>query len=254
MGHNGSKEYKSLPLKSDNLSDTTKVIPKVEYKQQICNVCNNKYNIEGKNENFIIYGFAGSCRTCDIKVGGSHDQTLEKDYSIMTKCFCCKRLIDCKRHLLVRDINICNSCLLHYSSDKEQKVCFKSPNKICDVCKKHNIVKGACVYTEAIEMEYCLFCLIKHGATRKQLITTSCFTMDYPDNLNPLICTKPILTAGAKYDEWSCFDDTCLHVACNNCKEKHRFLCKMKIYQNRIDMCSTCWTNFNKTNKNEKNS
>ena len=190
--------------------------------------------------------YVGVCQTCDIKNGARYESVLNTKYTVETKCEDCRRFTNCCKYTVFWGLaGVCNACFDNYLSDNEPKICFKAPNTKCDVCHKQPSVKQKCYYTEPIEKEFCVSCLIKRGATRKQLIRAIPDSTDATE-FRPLAADSKH-NLHFPYDQWTCTDEKCSHPICRKCKEKHTLLCKMTVYENRVDMCSDCWINFNKT-------
>ena len=276
MGNNDSKsgiDYKTMLIKSDsvlmstqmntehkidnkdtnqNIKDdykvTSNVVKDVNPQKLTCRICRNTYMVDNIKKHKIAYKFVGVCQTCDIKNGTTYESTLNTKYSNKTRCEDCSRITDCCAYTEFKSTYICSSCVTMYLSDNNPKICLKGADKQCSVCKNHESIKDKCFYTEPTQKEFCLRCLIKKGMTKKQLIASNPEKIDSM-YFDPLELDEKYAISGVKYDEWKCIDPSsgkCNHPKCSNCRGKHRFLCRMTVYENRVDMCSECWINFNK--------
>lgn len=284
MGHNQSKinsKQNPVAIRSDTIAEspispTSLNIPAVsnddlnnqqmtncspphqEAKELTCNICWERYMSNEKDKYVVAYTYVGVCQTCDIKNGTSYEHVKETNYKFHTKCEDCKRLTQCCSYAVFRTLTgLCNNCMDSYASDNEPKICFKGINRTCDVCKKNPSLKDKCYYTEPNDQNFCIKCLVLHKATRKQLIANIHRDKITVNLFHPLALHDKYKLIST-YNEWTCTDANCNHPACNWCKEKHTILCKMTVYDNRVDMCQACWINFNKTTavsqKDEKQS
>lgn len=219
-----------------------------------CIICKKDHIGFTEEKYCVITGYTGRCLNCAVSMGETYDQ-LSTKITKRTMCFYCEKVTNChirrRIELLIENYGVCPSCFNNYSHKDGHIICTKTRNNKCDICKVNSSNKDNVQYTEAVEKNYCMLCFIKAGLTKKQLRRN--VHCEESNKLDVLIkyydkdrTDIPKQCFSVDYDEWqhnniSCRDENCSHTACDECLRKHRLLVNMKVYTNRVDMCSKCW-------------
>lgn len=168
---------------------------------------------------------------------------------------CCNNILKCVQVLFYDDLNICDACHSHYTSDNDIPICLAKGTYYCGMktCKSNNPLAdvGKFHLIKLNEHYICMKCFVKHGGTRKQinraieennLIENA---MTDGRNYDILYINNYALNFNRLDDKWLCTDKMCNHPQCISCKNKHLFLLRVKLYEDKINMCSNCWMTFN---------
>jgi len=225
-----------------------------------CNICKELHPSDKLTKYFILTRNNALCEVCGITqhlfnyemLSNTSTDSSGKEIYKTIQCEYCQATRKCRAAVTGCELKICFSCYSHYMSDNETILCMKEQKNSCKMkdCGRYlKGNKGKVHYVDPNDRYVCLKCFVLHGGTNKQINKAIDETQSTKDsNFIILQATstndKSVFT---KYHtHWSCVKYNCKHPSCIYCQGKHLFLCKVKIYDDRVDMCSDCWQNFNK--------